>query len=167
MTGIMSSLFERRAYAPDDDYWYGPVSLPSASGVSVTPETALQGTAVWAAVSVISGSVGTLPLKLYRRRKDGGKEPATDHPLYDKLARRPNPWQTSSAFKEMMQGHVLLRGNAYAQIVRRGDRIDYILPLHPNRITVEVDGADIWYVYSGSGRPVNQMVVDSDFIPVA
>lgn len=122
--------------APDDDFWYGPAQGSTASGARVTPDTALQLAAVFGCVRVISETVASLPLLMYRWRSDGGKERAADHPLYDILHDRPNAWQTSFEFREMMQAHLELRGNAYAQIVpgRRG-AVDQLIPLHPDRVT--------------------------------
>ena len=124
------------AFAPDDDFWYGPAMGPTASGARVTPDTALQLTAVFACVRVLSETVASLPLFIYRWRSDGGKERAPYNPLYDVLHNHPNQWQTSFEFREMMQGHLELRGNAYAQIVSgaRG-AVDQLIPLHPDRVT--------------------------------
>jgi HK97 family phage portal protein len=93
---------------------------PPASGVAVTEWTALNYSAVWAAVSLISSTVGSLPLKLYKRLPNGGKEPYTNHKLYQILHDEPNPEMTSMVFRETMQAHVLMWGNAYALIQRDG-----------------------------------------------
>ena len=79
-----------------------------------------------------------LPMIVYRRRGDGGKERASNHPLYDVLHDRPNEWQTSFEWREMMQGHMELRGNAYSEILP-GPRgaVDQLIPRHPDRITPE------------------------------
>lgn len=123
------------------------------SGLSITPETALQVTTVYAAVRALSEGVASLPLLLYRRRADGGKERAAEHPLFRLLHRRPNPWQTSYEWREMMQGHVLLRGNAYSwkNAVANG-RVRELIPLHPDRMEVEqADDFTLRYHY----RPHN------------
>lgn len=92
--------------------------------------------AVFACVRVISETVGSLPLVIYRRRKDGGKERADNHPLAD-VFRKPNLWQTGFEFWEMMQAHLELRGNAFAEIVTgNGRAIDELIPLHPDRVRV-------------------------------
>jgi len=126
----------QEAPAPDDDFWYGPAMGPTASGARVTPDTALQLTAVFACVRVLSETIASLPLFIYRWRSDGGKERAPYNPLYEVLHSRPNQWQTSFEFREMMQGHLELRGNAYARIVS-GPRgaVDQLIPLHPDRVT--------------------------------
>jgi HK97 family phage portal protein len=79
--------------------------------------------------------VASLPLIVYRWLPGGGKERVPDHPLHDVLHDRPNVWQTAFEFREMMQGHLELRGNAYAEIIP-GSRgaIDQLIPLHPDRV---------------------------------
>jgi len=136
-----------QAYAPGDDYWYTPFVAASFSGARVTADTALACSAVFASVRAISEDVASLPLFIYQRRADGGKNRAPFHPLYDLLHDQPNRWQTAFEFREMAQGHVLLRGNFFAQIVP-GPRgaVDQLVPLHPDRVKVEVtDAGDIRY----------------------
>jgi HK97 family phage portal protein len=91
---------------------------PAASGVAVNEWTALNYSAVWAAVSLISSTVGSLPLKLYKRLPNGGKEPYTGSRLYSILHDEPNPEMTSMVFRETLQAHVLTHGNAFALIQR-------------------------------------------------
>jgi HK97 family phage portal protein len=109
------------------------------SGMHVTADTALACAAVNACVRVVSEDVAKLPLILYRRLPDGGKERATEHPLFRLLHSRPNAWQTSFEFREMMQGHLELRGNAYAMKVTSGRRVLELVPIHPDRVTVKQD----------------------------
>lgn len=119
----------------------------SKSGQSVTPENAMQCAAVNACVRVIAESVAQLPLILYRRTPDGGKVRATEHPLYAKLAVKPNGWQTSFEYREAQQVNLVLRGNAYSFINRVGNRIHELIPIHPDRIEVEqLDDFTVQYV---------------------
>lgn len=113
-------------------------SRKTVSGVPVSPETALQCSAVLAAVRVISESVASLPFSLYRRLSGGGKEIAAGMPLHNILAEQPNGWMTSFEFRELMQSWLLLWGNAYAEI-RPGKygAVTELWPLHPSRMRVE------------------------------
>lgn len=123
---------------------------PSATGVRVSPEGALKLSAVWACVRLISEDVASLPFKVYRRLPEGGKEPAPDHPLYQLLHDSPNPYMTAMQFRETLQGHLLLRGNAYAEIERDGDgRILALWPLRPDRMMPPVAsaGGTLLYTY--------------------
>lgn len=91
----------------------------STSGKRVNERTAMQMTAVYACVRILAESVAGLPLHLYRYTDSGGKEKAIDHPLYFLLHDEPNPEMTSFVFRETLMTHLLLWGNAYAQIVQK------------------------------------------------
>lgn len=121
-------------------------SVGSGSGVVVTPETAMRVAAVYASVRLISGAVANLPLHVKQRVSSEVREDRADHPLWSVLRRRPNAWQTPSQFRRMLQAHLLLRGNAYAMIVRSGGRVVALLPLHPDRVEVR-QANDMTLVY--------------------
>jgi HK97 family phage portal protein len=122
---------------PWDDYWYGPRGFESAAGVFVSPDRAMRATAVYACVRVISETVASLPLIIYKRLPDGGKERAVNHPLYKVLHDSPNQWQTAFEWREMLQAHMELRGNNYSRIVPSPQRaIDQLVPIHPDRVQV-------------------------------
>jgi len=120
----------------------------SASGMSVSEKSALQTAAVYACVRVISEAVASLPLRVYRYEGDG-VQPIYDHPLYDILHTVPNPEMTSFTFRETMMNHLLLYGNAYAQIVRDGlGRITALYPLLPNKMDISRrETGEIFYTY--------------------
>lgn len=105
----------------------------TASGARVTPKSAMKNTTVFRCVSLVSYSIGMLPLHL---QKTDSKENAKDHPLYKILHRKPNSWQTAFEFRSYMQQMALEYGNAYARIVRSGSRIISLVPLQPNRVSV-------------------------------
>lgn len=116
--------------------WFGGGT--SAAGVTVTADSARRITAVWAAIKIISESVASLPCFVYQRRPDGkGKDRLTKNPLHALLHDQPNPWQTSFEWREMMQGHLCLRGNAYSEILYDGrGGIRALIPRHPDRMRV-------------------------------
>ena len=121
----------------------------STSGKRVNERTAMQMTAVYSCVRILSEAVAGLPLQFYRYTKDGGKEKAVDHPLYFLLHDEPNPEMTSFVFRETLMTHLLLWGNAYSQIIRnaRGEIIA-LYPLMPDRMTVNRDENDqLYYEY--------------------
>ena len=108
----------------------------SDSGAVVTPETAMRLGAVYSCVGLVSEDVAKLPLVVYKR--DGKKkERAPDHWLYPLLHDAPNKWQTSMEFREMMQAHLELRGNAYALKTVVRDEVRELLPIVPTRVTVK------------------------------
>lgn len=121
----------------------------TSSGKRVNEITAMQTTAVYACVRILSEAIASLPLHVYRY-KDGGKEKVIDHPLYAILHDEPNPEMTSFVFRETLMSHLLIWGNAYAQIVRNGmGEVVGLYPLMPNKISVERDDkGKLYYVYS-------------------
>jgi len=121
-----------------DDYWYSPIGFSSAAGVRVNPDSAKRVATLLACVNIIGRNAGMTPCKVMTEAPDGSKRLVTGHPLYDVLYSRPNPQQTAFEFKQMMQGHLELRGNAYAEIIP-GPRgaVDQLVPLHPDRVHVE------------------------------
>jgi HK97 family phage portal protein len=109
----------------------------AASGMTVTPETAMRATAVHACVQYLARSIAAMPLILYRRLPDGGKVRDYEHTLGRLLHDRPNSWQTAFEFRAMLQAHLALRGNAYARIIpAEGNPVAELVPLHPDRIRV-------------------------------
>ena len=124
----------------------------SSSGKSVTERSAMQMTAVYACVRILSEAIAGLPLHLYRYTDNGGKEKAIDHPLYLLMHDEPNPEMSSFVFRETLMTHLLLWGNAYAQIIRNGKgEIVALYPLMPNKMAVDRDEfGHIIYKYSRS-----------------
>ena len=124
----------------------------STSGKTVTERSAMQMTAVYSCVRILSEAVAGLPLHLYRYTDNGGKEKAVNHPLYFLLHDEPNPEMTSFVFRETLMTHLLLWGNAYAQIIRNGKgEILALYPLMPNRMTVDRDeNGQLYYQYNTS-----------------
>ena len=121
----------------------------TSAGVRVTAETALECSTVLACVRLIAENVATVPLHVYRRLPEGGKERARDLPLYRMLQQQPNGWQTSFEFREMLTAHCLLYGNAYAE-VRPGPSgaVNELWPLHPSRMKVEqLEDGSLRYCY--------------------
>ncbi len=121
----------------------------TTSGKAVTERTAMQMTAVYSCVRILAEAVAGLPLHLYRYTSDGGKEKAVGHPLYLLLHDEPNPEMTSFVFRETLMTHLLLWGNAYAQVIRNGKgEVMALYPLMPNRMTVDRDNAGrLYYKY--------------------
>jgi len=140
----------RRAYDMMGGSRFGFFFGGSTSGKAVNERTAMQMTAVYACVRVLSEAVAGLPLHVYRYREDGSKEKALKHPLYRILHDEPNPEMSSFNFRETLMGHLLLYGNAYAQIIRNGrGEVVGLYPLMPAKMTVDRDsGGNLYYLYS-------------------
>lgn len=122
----------------------------STSEKNVNERTAMQTTAVYSCVRILSEAVAGLPLHVYRYGENGGKEKAFDHPLYLLLHDEPNPEMSSFNFRETLMGHLLLYGNAYAQIIRNGKgEVVGLYPLIPSKMTVDRDSRGrLYYLYT-------------------
>ena len=122
----------------------------TTSGKPVNERTAMQTTAVYACVRILAEAVASLPLHGYEYQDDGGKKLVHDHPLYYLLHDEPNPEMTSFVFRETLMSHLLIWGNAYAQIIRDGaGRVLGLYPLLPDKMEVQRDDrGNIYYVYS-------------------
>lgn len=131
----------------------------TSSGKRVNERSAMQMTAVYSCVRILSEAVASLPLHVYRYT-DTGTEKATDHPLYTILHDEPNPEMTSFVFRETLMTHLLLWGNAYAQIIRNGKgEVIALYPLMPDRMSVDRDeNGQLYYEYlvSSDDAPVNK-----------
>jgi len=132
----------------------------TASGVTVSPETALECTAVLACVRVLSESIASLPFNVYRRLPGGGKEIAEEQHLHEVICYQPNSWMTGFEFRELMQSWLLLWGNAFAYI--KGGRqggVTELIPLHPSRMEVKrLTNGKLRYYYTEPTTPIQPQV---------
>lgn len=112
----------------------------STSGKRVNERSAMQMTAVYSCVRILSEAVAGLPLHLYQYTDNSSREKAVDNPLYFLLHDEPNTEMTSFVFRETLMTHLLLWGNAYSQIIRNGKgEVVGLYPLMPDRMTVNRD----------------------------
>lgn len=150
--GILSGLFRSRDKPTDRTAGssYSFFLGDTASGKYVTERSAMQMTAVYCCVRILSEAVASLPLQFYRYTDDGGKEKAVEHPLYFLLHDEPNPEMTSFIFRETLMTHLLLWGNAYSQIIRNGKgEVVALYPLMPDRMKVDRDeDGRLYYEYT-------------------
>lgn len=150
--GLLKNIFKARDKpqnrTPGSSYsfFFGGTS----SGKPVNEHTAMQMTAVYSCVRILAEAVAGLPLHLHRYTDNGGKEKALSHSLYFLLHDEPNPEMTSFVFRETLMTHLLLWGNAYAQIIRNGKgEVIALYPLMPNRMRVDRDTrGNLYYSYT-------------------
>ena len=129
--------------------------LSTASGKHVTVDSALQLSAVFSCVSLISETVSTLPLKIYQRKADGSRDVAVMHPLYNVLCRSPNYEMTPSRFMLMIVASICLWGNSYVEIIRTASgRVISLNPLLPQNMVITRDKITkfLKYSYTESGQ---------------
>lgn len=125
----------------------------SSSGKVVSTDKAIHLSAVWACVRLLSESVSTLPLKIYERQKDGSRKPATSHPAYQVLCRRPNMEMTPSRFMLMLVASICLRGNAFIEKKMIGIKLVSLLPLLPQNMVVKrLESGRLEYTYIENGQ---------------
>ncbi len=131
----------------------------STAGKIVTEHSAMQMTAVYSCVRILAEAVAGLPLHLYSYNDNGGTDKEVKHPLYSLLYSEPNPEMTSFVFRETLMTHLLLWGNAYAQIIRNGKgEVIALYPLMPNRMSVDRDSSgNIIYTYQTSSDDAKTM----------
>lgn len=165
LTGLFRA--ETRARDPGDDFWYTGLSESTATGINVGQITALQASACAACVSILSEDVAKLPVHVYRGRSDGGQEIVKDHPV-ERLLQKPNIDQDRFEFVETMQMALLLRGNAYAVILRDGrGRPTGMVPVNPDNVALwESPGGMLFYRVTRIGYRERWMLRDfPDLIP--
>lgn len=151
--GILERLgLKRQRGEPQNKYEGNDFSLlfgRTTSGKTVNERTALQTTAVYACVRILSETIASLPLHVYRYTK-GGKAKDTEHVLYTLLHDEPNPDMTSFVFRETLMSHLLIWGNAYSQILRdRSGQVIGLYPLLPDQMSVHrSEKGKLYYVYN-------------------
>lgn len=123
----------------DGGFWGQFLGGQSSSGKRVTVDNAMQLSAVWSCVRIISTSVAGLPMGVYQREADGGRKDARDTLLYDIVHTSPNEDMTAFQFWQAMVAAMLLRGNAFAEIMRIGSRIVALDFLLPSRVDMDLD----------------------------
>ena len=162
--GIFSGLFksrdkpENRTAGSAYTFYMGGTT----AGKTVTERSAMQMTAVYSCVRILAEAVAGLPLHLYKYTDGGGKEKALNHPLYRLLHDEPNPEMSSFVFRETLMTHLLLWGNAYAQVIRNGKgEVIALYPLMPNKMSVDRDeNGRLYYTYY---RGSDEAIKNKDF----
>lgn len=129
-----------------------PAGYAAPAAVEVTEDSAMQLSAVWACVRLLSETVASLPVTVYRKTPNGRIE-APDHYFAQLMARKPNRYQTKQEFFETMMLNLVLHGNCYARVTRIGGKVRSLLPLMASQIEVKLlsDG-NIVYFYSSNGN---------------
>lgn len=142
---------EKRAW--EDQTWIqdwlnaNEYGITSFAGIRINENNSIKYSAVLACVRIISETIASLPLFVYKRLKEG-KEKAPDHALYNILHSQPNPEMSSFIYREMMAIHLLLWGNSYSQIIETpGGDIKELFPLLPWNMTVMRENNSLKLIY--------------------
>lgn len=151
MMGIFARLERRSSLATPEKWlveWFAGGSIETKSGAAVTVSSAMQMVAVYSCIDILSRTVGSLPLYLYKRLPNGGKELARKHPLFSLMRRQPNPEMTAMRYRSTLQGHLASWGNAYSYIDWNGSGYPNSLwPIRPDRVNVERVNGELRYRY--------------------
>lgn len=151
----------------DGTFWQGFYGSDSYSGKVVSVNTALQLSTVWACVNLLSRTVSTLPLNIYRRIDSGGREVARDHPLHNLLHSQPNADMTAAIFRQVILAHLLLWGNAYVEKSFSAKRLVALTPLLPGQVEKKrrEDGAFV-YVYTDSKQGKRREITEQHMMHI-
>ena len=122
--------------SPYGEFWFEPVSIATLSGMRVSSDSAMRLSAVFRAVQLLSSHMAMFPVSFYEA---GTRKRIARHPLLALLNKRPNRFQNAFEWRQMLQGHLELRGNAYCEISANGrGQITELTPRHPDRVKVEM-----------------------------
>ncbi len=141
---------------------------PAAAGIAISEQNALNLSPVWDAVNTITSTITSLPIHLFHRLPNGGREPFRSHPLYELLHSTPNPEMSAGQFLTCVMVNTLLTGNGYAEIERdAAHRPVGLWPIPPFRVVPERDEAGrlFYRVRLDSGRDV--MIPAEDMLHVS
>lgn len=165
---LLSRLFGKQETRSDRPYRdFSLETRQTMTGQYVTAENATGVPAVHACVQLIAETTASLPLSVYRRTSDGGREIDSEHPLHRVLHDQPNSMQTAMEFREQLVAAVLLTGNGYAKIATdlRG-QVTGLEPLHPGYMTIgQLPNGRLRYKYQDpAGR--SEVLLQEDVLHV-
>lgn len=151
----------------DGSFWQGFYGADSYAGKSVTVNSALQLSTVWACVNLLARTISTLPLNIYHRLDAGGREVARDHTLYGLLHNQPNADMTATVFRQVLLAHLLLWGNAYVEKSFSVGRLVALTPLLPSQIEKKRrDNGTFFYVYTDSSKGKRREIEEGDMMHI-
>lgn len=134
--------------SPWGDFWFEPVSRHSITGLRVGAEQAMRLAAVYACVRLLSKTFALMPFQLWEPQGKDARTPVTNHWINRLLGSAPNKFQNPFEFRQMLEGHMSLRGNAFCEIQEKGARILALVPKHPDRMKAELlPNDDYRFVY--------------------
>lgn len=158
----MRRLFSLQAQAPDSDFWYSDV------GAALAPEQAIKVAAVNACVRVIAETIASLPIHVYKRLPDGGREQAREHPAYGLLHDAPNDYESSFEFFENMVRSILTRGAFLAHAPTNGrNDVEVLKPLDWSKVQIKRDpqtGIRVFEYRNDGGEPTRYVDTEVLFV---
>lgn len=131
----------------------GPSGYGYSAAVNVTEETALQVSAVWACVRLLSQTIASLPLVVYRKTPSG-REVDESHWFAKLMRGRPNRYQTRYEFWEHQVANLVLHGNLYARKIVVGGQVRSLLPMNPLQVETVLRNGEVVHNFSVDGAHV-------------
>ncbi len=152
LTRLLDANTRPRAYADDDDIWYGRLIAPTSTGIAIDETNALEVPAVWKCVKILEESISSLPLHMYERDESGdARSRGTDHAYYDLMHTQPNPEMSSMQYRGVQIVHLALWGDSYSEKqMTFGGKVEALWPLSPSRVTprrTNDDSRTLYYEY--------------------
>jgi HK97 family phage portal protein len=146
------SVTDEKAWNPS---LWNLIGSQSLSGENVNEFTALNYSAVWNAVSLISGTISTLPLHLLRKSNKKTVQ-VIENPLFRVMHSQFNPLMTAQVGREVMAAHILTWGNCYAEKVVSpySGEITELWPIPPNRVKPKMQDGNIIYVITVGSKEI-------------
>lgn len=113
-------------------------------------DKALTLTSVWNAIRLLSESVSSLPISVYRKENNGDKVEDVNNRIYNLIKFKPNNFQNKITFFEYVMYSVLTDGNAYVQIVRDNSANPVqLIPLNPDYVNIFIKDNELFYQMDG------------------
>lgn len=163
LQGVWDKLFGPRAQQPvdssnvrkGDGVWE---AFTGTSAGAPSEREALSVTAVYGCVSLIAGAISALPMHIYRQDRDGDRARDMAAPLWWVLNEEFAPRWTAASGWSFLVASRLLHGDAFAEIVRKpSGAIEYIVPIHPDRVRVIASPDGMRLVYEiGPDRTIER-----------
>lgn len=165
---IWKKLFSRKLEPGIDGPTYSfSGAKKSVAGKNVTEDSALASSAVYACVRILTQSISSLPVHLFRRMNDGSRKRVENSNLEFLINDTPNEMMTAPDFLGAMQFNLLMYNSAYAEIIRNqyGEPIE-LWPLSPKNLTLEVTGNSYLYRYTSSSNGVSTFIQPNDILAI-
>lgn len=126
-----------------------------SAGQTITEQTALTLSTVWACTSLVSETIGTLPLHIYKKTANG-RERADDYQLSYILRNKPNTKSTSSVLWQSTVASMLLRGNGILKKLTVGNKLVGLqfMPYDKLQIRLDFEGNAEYYEIQSRGIAV-------------
>ena len=135
--------------------------ISTKNGVPVNEKTALQLSAFYNAIDIITNDFAKLPKAVFQKT-DKGRIKISNHNVQYLIAKRPNQYMSSFSFNKLMLMNAILKGNAYAFVERNQNTAKPIalqlIDQDKTPVTVLKHNSKLYYRYDGKTVPSEDML---------